>query len=531
MKRREFLQYTIPAVSIPLLLGGMSLTAFGRSRMLNNIGAVAANDRVLVLIQLNGGNDGLNTVIPLDQYAALTVARSNILIDAAKVLKLTAATGLHPSMTGLQTMYTAGKLAVVQGVSYPSPNLSHFRATDIWLTGSDSNKYLSTGWAGRYLNEEFASYPTGYPNTTMPDPLAIQIGSVVSPGFQGPAVSMGMAITDPNSTYLLPGGSDTPPNTPAGHELTFVRQIAQQTQAYSSGIKAAAAKGKNKSVLYPSAGQNLLADQLKIVAQLIAGGLKTKIYMVNLGGFDTHSAQVSTSGSTDTGTHATLLGKLSAAIFAFQDDLTLLGIDDRVVGMTFSEFGRRIKSNASFGTDHGTAAPVFLFGSNANGGILGSNPSIPSNAGTGDNLSMQFDYRSLYVTLLKNWFGASPSMLANAITSYASTPVPAVSLIKPSAALDVSGQSLAPVSTVLEQNYPNPFNPATQIQFSLASSGYVVLSVCNVNGREVARLVDRHLEAGQHSIQWNAAGLPSGAYFYTLQAGSFRQVRKLMLMK
>jgi uncharacterized protein (DUF1501 family) len=183
---------------------------------------------------------------------------------------------------------------------------------------------------------------------------------------------MGLAITNPNTAYILPGGTDTPPDTPAGHELTFLREVAQQTSLYATVIKNAAGKGKNLSTLYPTAGSNTLADQMKIVAQLISGGLKTRIYVVSLGGFDTHSGQV-VAGATETGTHATLMGRISGAITAFMDDAKLQVFESRVLGMTFSEFGRRIKSNASTGTDHGTAAPLFVFGAGVQGGILGTN--------------------------------------------------------------------------------------------------------------------------------------------------------------
>ncbi|HTY00900.1 MAG TPA: DUF1501 domain-containing protein, partial [Bacteroidota bacterium] len=348
MNRRDFLQHTLSAGTVSFMLGGFTVKAYGRTPLLDALLSAADVDRVLVLVQLIGGNDGLNMVIPLDQYPQLMAARSNIVVDQTKVLQLTAATGLHPAMTGFQGLYGAGQLTVIQGVSYPNPNFSHFRATDIWLTGADYNQILDTGWLGRYLEQEFPGYPGGYPSTTAPDPLGIQIGSAVTPALDGDSVSMGLAITNPNSSYILPGGSDAPPATPAGHELTFVREVAQQAQAYGSSIKTAAGKATNLSTKYPAKGTNPLADQLRIVAQLIAGGLRTRLYVVNLGGFDTHSAQV-VGTDTSTGAHAKLLGQLSDGITAFMDDITLLGVASKVIGMTFSEFGRRIKSNASLG--------------------------------------------------------------------------------------------------------------------------------------------------------------------------------------
>ncbi|HZY09526.1 MAG TPA: DUF1501 domain-containing protein [Bacteroidota bacterium] len=533
MNRRDFLRNTIPIPTLAFFLSGFSLKAYGRSKFLGTlVGAANATDRVLVLIQLNGGNDGLNTVIPLDQYSGLSSARSNILIEESKVLKLTSATGLHPLMPGLQELYKEGKLAVLQSVGYPNPNFSHFRSTDIWLTGSDSDQVLNTGWMGRYLYEEFTDYPNGYPNEIMPDPLAIQIGSVVSLGFQGPSVSTGIAITSPTSFYnLVTGGVDTAPNTPAGHELTFIRQVAQQTQQYASVITTAANKATNKSLLYPLSGQNTLADQLKIVAQLIAGGLKTRIYVVNIGGFDTHSSQVDSTGGTDSGLHATLLSRLSVAINAFQDDLELLGVSNRVVGMTFSEFGRRIISNASLGTDHGAAAPLFVFGTSIKPGVYGSNPVIPSNPSVNDNIPMQYDFRSVYASILKSWFNVSQTDLETILLRNFQT----LPLIKQKGRQASKGpysfkDSPLPNSPSLNQNYPNPFNPLTHITFS-SNGDPVQIRVFDTLGREIRTLVEEIFSPGEHSVVFNAEDLPAGIYYYRMQSGSFQQIRSMQLVK
>ncbi|HRS37903.1 MAG TPA: hypothetical protein P5292_01875, partial [Bacteroidia bacterium] len=201
MKRKQFLQSLAASATIPSLINGFSFRSFAASPLLQSLAASTIDDHVLVLVQLTGGNDGLNTVIPLDQYANLSLARPNILIPDTAVLSLNGitGTGLHPAMGGMQNLFNDGKLAIVQGVSYPSPNFSHFRATDIWLTASDSSQVLNTGWLGRYLNYEYPNFPTGYPNPTMPDPLALQIGTSVSLALQGPTVGMGMTITDPTN--------------------------------------------------------------------------------------------------------------------------------------------------------------------------------------------------------------------------------------------------------------------------------------------------------------------------------------------
>ncbi|NBP06276.1 MAG: hypothetical protein EBV15_08685, partial [Bacteroidetes bacterium] len=214
-----------------------------------------SNGNVLVLIQLNGGNDGLNTVIPLDQYTNLTKARSNVIIQDTKVLKLNGVngTGLHPAMTGLQSLYNNGLVNIIQDVGYPNPNFSHFRSTDIWMSGSDTTENWTSGWMGRYLDAEFPGFPDGFPNTGAPDPPAIQIGGMVSLATMGASVNMAMAITDPSNFYSLVNGTTDPvPNTPAGRELEFLRIMANQTNQYGTSIKNAASKATTLSTKYPT---------------------------------------------------------------------------------------------------------------------------------------------------------------------------------------------------------------------------------------------------------------------------------------
>lgn len=530
MDRREFLRRSAPVTALPFFLGGFSVQAYGRSRLLDALATLsAASDRVLVLVQMNGGNDGLNMVIPLDQYSALSTARANVLINESLVLRMTNETGLHPIMTGLKSLYDGGRLVTVQGVSYPNPNQSHFRATDIWLTGSDSSQVLQTGWLGRFLDREYPNFPVGYPNAEMPDPLAVQIGSVVSPGLQGANLSMGVAVTNPNATYTIPGGSDTPPPGPAGDELTYIRQVAQQTQVYVDAIRAASNRVANLSTLYPAGS---LASQLRIVARLIGGGLKTRVYVVNIGGFDTHSSQV-VSGQTHLGSHANLLNQLSASITAFQDDIRLLGVSDRVLGMTFSEFGRRIRSNASVGTDHGTGAPLFLFGDGVNPGIVGTNPVIPFNPPENSNIPMQFDFRNIYGTILQNWFGVSTTVLQQIIPAYRQT----LPLIAPSAITEVRQEGRVPEGFVLNQNYPNPFNPTTTISFGLPAVSRVRVDVYNALGERMETLIDRELDSGYHQVKWTAR-VASGMYFYRMEAVAvsnpgqrYVETMKMVLMK
>lgn len=524
MKRRDFIKRVAPIPMLPFVMNGFPVQAYGRNPWLEAITAAAIEtDHVLVLVQLNGGNDGLNTVIPIDQYSLYMNARTNIAIPESSVLKFNDETGLHPAMTGMKALYDDGRMVVVQSVGYPNQNFSHFRSTDIWLTASDSNVVLTSGWAGRYLQSEFPDYPTGYPNAVMPDPLAIQIGSVVSTALMGSTGNMGIAISNPTTFYNIVTGTVEPaPNTRAGHELTYVRTVIQQTQAFADALKAGAANGSNLSTKYPATG-NSLASQLKIVAQLISGGLKTRIYIVNLGGFDTHNAQV-VSGDTTTGNHATLLNRVSVAIEAFQDDLKLLGVEDRVIGMTFSEFGRRIKSNGSFGTDHGSAAPLFVFGSKVNPGIIGANVQVPANPATNSNIPMQYDFRSIYATMLKDWFGVSEGTLQQILfKDFQILPI-----IK--SGTTSTRTPFSPAGIALHQNYPNPFNPSTAIPFT-SNGSRIRISVFDDLGREVRTVADGYFPEGNHTLHFNGEGLASGTYYYRMQSGSFQNVKAMMLAK
>ncbi len=525
MKRRNFLKGMAPAAMLPIMLGGFSVRAYGRTPMLSRLLANVDTDRVLVLIQLSGGNDGLNTVIPLDQYANYNKARTNIAIAENTVLKLTDATGLHPQMTGVQGMYNSGRVRVVQSVGYPNPDFSHFRSTDIWLTASDYDQVIGTGWMGRYLDYEYPGYPGAYPNASMPDPLAIQIGSSLSTGLEGPNANMGMSFSNPTSFYNIVNGTGEPvPQGRAGSELDYIRGVGRQLDKFAQPVKAAASKATNKSTLYPAARANTLADQLKIVATLIAGGLRTRIYMVNLGGFDTHINQVNGGPGTPV-PHGTLLNQVSVAISAFQDDLRLLGLEDRVIGMTFSEFGRRIKSNGSGGTDHGAAAPLIVFGTNVIPGILGANPTIASDVSSNDNIPMQYDFRSVYASIMKDWFGAGDSERNSVLFR----DFPIIPIIKGTSS-GVGSNEASDAACALEQNVPNPFATNTAIRFR-TPGGPLRLELYDAGGARVRTMIDASVDAGEHQVNLSAEGLPAGTYYCRLQAGGVQRTRTISVVR
>ena len=388
------------------------------------------------------------------------------------------------------------------------------------MSASASNEVLISGWAGRYLNYEFPNFPIGFPNTDMPDPLGIQIGSTTTLTFQGPAFSMGMAISNPTSFYnLLNGVEDPAPNTHAGKELKYVRLVGKQTSQYATQVKTAALS-VTQQVPYPT--PNSLADQLKIVARLIKGGLKTRVYMVQYGGFDNHSNQT-TIADTTVGTHANLLKNLSNAIKAFQDDLKFLSIEERVVGMTFSEFGRRIKSNSSVGTDHGAAAPMFLFGKNVIPAVLGNNPTIPANATVNDNIPMQYDFRSVYATLLENWLCVKNADLQQImLKNFQSLPLVNSAICHPIPP-STSG-------TGYLQIWGTPFTQSTKIVYR-SDGGHILLQIFDTMGRLIAIPVDTNLPAGSYNYIYDSGVLPAGVYYVRLQNGSIQQVKAMVKVK
>ncbi len=512
MKRRKFIQTT--GLSLPVLLNGFSVRAMPKSSIFSAISG--ENDRVLVLIQLNGGNDGLAMITPLDQYDKLGNARGNILIPESSLLDVGFNNAFHPTMTGLKSVFDDGKMSVVQSVGYPNQNRSHFRSSDIWTSGSPADEVWTTGWLGRNFEKDHPAYPEGYPGGDYPDPFAITIGSLVSETCQGSIANFSLAINDPfNLNPLADSAGSMPPNTPYGNELTFLRETIEQTNAYGEVITAAAGNAANM-VSYPD--DNRLAQQLKNVALMIAGGLQTKVYIVNLGGFDTHANQVADSPLL--GEHASLLQTLSDAVSLFLEDLKLLGVDQRVLTMTFSEFGRRIRSNESLGTDHGDAAPLMLFGPCVAPGFIGDNPEIPTNPDVQEAVAMQYDFRNVYGSVMMDWFDVAEEDVKSLLFSdFSHIPVIA------GCSTVSTDESLPELDIRLS---PNPF--AGQVNIAFASGNeHVRLSVFNGMGQELAVLINKKLPAGNHQLTYDGSGLASGHYYFHLRLDGGRQKVKMMM--
>ncbi|MEZ4775789.1 MAG: DUF1501 domain-containing protein [Bacteroidia bacterium] len=434
MKRRDFLKGTLPLALAPLALNGIPVRAMARNLMLSSFTCEEINDRVLVLVQLHGGNDGLNTLVPLDQYSTYKNLRPLIGIEDTGVRKyinmdsnlpIQNQVGLHPDLVGIKDLYDQGKVNWVMDVSYTNNNGSHFRGTDIWLTGKDGDtipENPDSGWWGRYLDHRFPNYPAAYPNMDMPDPLGLEFGShIISLGFhRAMGIPTGLTLSnDPNGFYnqLTGVGGVLPANFPAsdyGDELRFLVEMERSTNVYAQRLSTLYDNGSNTpGVVYPETYHtwttnnynNPLSPQLKTVARLLSAGCKTKIFLVRMGGFDTHEGQA-IAGKPSYGSHGALLYHLSEAIRAFHEDLKGMGIEDRVMTVTFSEFGRQVAENGTYGTDHGTSAPMLIVGKGIKPGITGTNPNL-SNLQNNNFTSYQHDYRQVFATILQDWFGAN----------------------------------------------------------------------------------------------------------------------------
>ena len=537
MKRRSFIQ------SVPVVVGGVTVNAYGSSPMLSAMtSALYETDRVLVIVQLSGGNDGLNTLIPLDQYAALSLktVRENVVVQESKVLPLAGTggkTGLNPGLTGFQKLWDEGRMSIVQSVGYPKFSYSHFRATDIWMTGADSNEVLNSGISGRYLAYEYPNYPVGFPNSTMPDPLAIRIGGNVGLGLQNNGVNMGISINNTKDLLNLTGSVfKDPANTATyiGKELAYIREVQRQTDKFGDAVELAASKGKNLSTLYPKAAANgapaelgqALGNALSIVAKLISGGLKTRVYWVSTGGFDTHATQVNAADHSQ-GAHTNLLKGVGDAIYAFMDDVKLLGLGDRVAGLTFSEFGRRIVSNASGGTDHGAAQPMFVFGAKVNPGILGVNPTIDPASTANSNLPMQYDFRSVYGSILQDWFCVPDTDIDSVmLKNFQKLKIMQDGNCIPTSVHDHN----AAAGENLVYAYPNPFVDRTKIKFE-SKGGHTMVQIIDNQGTVIDTLVDTYLAPGKYDISCDLEMVPTGIYYVRLQNEQIQQVKSMLKVR
>lgn len=401
--RRQFLGGSLSllsaAATVPLFLKSAA-TVLGQSA--SRPGRKNDSDRILVVVQLAGGNDGLNTVIPYeaDSYYQL---RPRLAIAKDKVLHLQKGLGLHPGLGGFKSLYDEGRMAIVQGVGYPNPNRSHFVSMDIWHSADPAQRARS-GWIGRYFDaqckgDDPAPEPIRGIALMTESPLAMQGEQFAPLSFQDAAA---LAWRTPRgdrtaeAAFRTLNNRDGTFSDTGSDTMQFLQRAALEAQVGADEIHEAI-NGQTPRARRRGgarrAGGGALRQQLQAVANMIAADLPTRVFYVSLGGFDTHSGQLQT--------HNNLMAELGAAMQSFIETLEKDGLLERVLVLTFSEFGRRVQENASGGTDHGEAAPVFLFGAAVKPGLHGEHPDL-RNLNRGD-LAHTTDFRRVYAAVLRDW--------------------------------------------------------------------------------------------------------------------------------
>ena len=515
--RRGFLTSLGAFSAGSLFLGRTPVEAFASSPLLS-ASQIKNENRVLVLIQLKGGNDGLNTIVPIEDDIYYNL-RPGISIPKAEAsaFKVSDDFGTHPSLAPFESYFLDGQMAIVQNVGYPDTTLSHFRSQDIWITGTSADVVVGSGWAGRYLEGAFPEFAANPSDT----PLAVRIGAPAPQMFRGQTTDMGMSLGGKDflerliSNGELYSTSDVP-DTTYGQEISFLRTVTNNSFRYSDSIIEAATQGNNE-VEY-GGGEGKLSDNLATVARLIKGNLGAKIYHVSLAGFDTHAGQLNS--------HESLLDTLANSVDAFLQDIGQIDNDTEVLVMTYSEFGRRVAQNGSAGTDHGQGAPLFLFGSGVLGGLYGAPPNLTS-LDTG-NVIFDIDYRNVYGSILNQWFGFKKTEVTTALLGFQHTPVNFIANPSPVAS---EYEPPLPGTFSLEQNYPNPFANQTTIRFDVEKAGPVELEVFNISGQKVATLVSGSTAAGTHSVTFDGSRLPSGTYLYRLKTTSGIVSKRMVLVR
>lgn len=539
--RRSFLQALGIAGSGSMMLGSNMLTASAPSPLTAAI-ANADTDSILILIRLSGGNDGLSTVIPIEQYDTYANARPNIYIPESKILKLTDEFGIPTYMNSLEPMWGAGQVKAVHGVGYENQSLSHFTGSDIYAntdlttTGFDG---LDTGWMGRYFENIYPDYLVNPPAA----PAAIQIGNFGSLVFQGEETNYAFVtsnidqleeIAESGVQYSLDDSLFN--NCMYGDQLKFLRGVANTTYEYSGLIHEAYERGQNQ-VEYQDNG---FARQLALLARLIKGNLGTKVYMISMGGFDTHGNQPLA--------HERLMSNLSIAINNFYEDIAFTQQDEKVLSMTFSEFGRRIFENGSNGTDHGKAAPTLFFGTGLNGSaFVGEHPSLENPNGRG-NLEYTMDFRDLYATVLAEWLCVPIPLVEQHLLDHPYAPVdlgfncsgvefpPIVySDEPPTPPMPEDPVAEDPTPELLEAIVHKPFYPTNStphIYLEMPFTAHVDIQLYNILGQNVGTVYNQIMAEGSTEINIREnlpSHLSTGKYIYRIQVSDKKMSKSVMV--
>jgi uncharacterized protein (DUF1501 family) len=501
--RRDFLSATGLLGAGGLLMGNFSLRAFQPTPLLAALSA-GGEDRILVLIRLDGGNDGLNTVIERGNSFYYN-NRPTIAVTEPNMWALNDSYGMPASTADLQPLWLDGMMKVMLNVGYPEPNYSHFRSYDIVASASDSEQIVNTGWLGRFLDNEYPAFLAAAPTV----PPALQIGVQANLVFKADQANMALAVSSPQEFYQIAQTGQLYDvaglgNTPREIELAYVRQTANSAFRYAGSIKDAYNVGKN-DVTYPA--DNYLAEQMAIVARLIKGRLGTKIFMVEIGGFDTHANQADT--------HPILMNQIATSVKAFYEDLAAGGDDwsDKVLGLTFSEFGRTIFENGSVGTDHGWGTHSLMFGKGIGQDIIGEYQDM-SNPDPYVDPPFSLDFRDIYATVLQDWLGAAPEV----VNFVLGNDWPRINGLVPAVtpALGDNGKC-----ALLGHN-PSPDQVGSiEIKYAMMRPGPVRLQLLDSSGHVLRNLVSDFRERGSYVFNFKAQDwfLPPGEYQYRLQSG------------
>ena len=389
--RREFMK--TGAKGIGLIAFSQFAPAFLTRSVAAELPSAEKDRSILVMIQLAGGNDGLNTLIPYtdDNYFRL---RPNLALQAEDRIAISDSLALHKGCSPMAQMFKEGKLGIVQNVGYPNPNRSHFRSSEIWETASSSDETLYTGWVGRYLDNSCSGSPVD------DCPQAVHFTNEIPQSFHadhplnifgtGATGSASGAKSNRDLLGELSGMGNSEHSNASYLQHTLMDALVTEERVDQIF------KQYKTSVKYPN---TKLAQSLKRIAAMIAAGMDTRVYFASLGGFDTHVNQLTS--------HGRLMIELAEAMQSFQLDLESKGLQDQVLTMTFSEFGRRASENGSKGTDHGTAAPLFVMGSNVKSNLIGTAPSL--DIGENKDISYSTDFRQVYATVLEKWLDCKQS--------------------------------------------------------------------------------------------------------------------------
>ncbi len=506
--RRSFLQ------ALGLVGGGSMMLAntplsVSRPSPLSIALSQSVNENILILVRLQGGNDGFNTIIPVYDYDVYANARPLIRIPPSEFINLNDDYAMPKPMNKLEGVWGEGQMKVVHGVGYESSSLSHFKGSDIYAN-TNLLEDDRTGFMGRYFGEIYPDYFFNPP----PSPPSIQIGSIGNLVFKGPESDYSFAVSDPrrllqiieNETFYNLDGVDE--NCTYGEKLRFLREATNTTFDYADVISAA----YERSSAYEGYLDDSLGRQFSIISRLIKGGLGTKVYLVTLGGFDTHNNQ--------TQRHQQLLTSFSEAISTFYADLTAAGWDDKVLSMTMSEFGRRFRENGSLGTDHGTAAPTMFFGTGLNGnGFVGEHPDL-NNLTRGGNVTNTMDFRQVYATVMKDWLCIDEGLVGRSLLDSDGGPFESLDLgfncsgTNPNIPTD--GEGLTHIPTYSDsQTFINIVTPQTT---------HVDVALFNVVGQKVATLANEMLMEGVDMVinvkESANTRLSTGPYVYQIKTNN-----------